>query len=149
MSDQKDARAAWTSARGKAWRSALGVVLLLTTHDDPSVTAGTAGEEHREETWMDILRTLVEPDCCWHEVSDYYTCAHLRYPSDTLELSWWRSMSLTRAKTSCSASLTLAALPPSSRFLTRPPLLTCLVPLPMGRDISPSSSREGDLQTDT
>lgn len=35
------------------------------------------------------------------------------------------------------APLISAALLEPSRFLTRPQLLTCLVPLPVGRDISP------------
>jgi hypothetical protein len=35
----------------------------------------------------------------------------------------------------------LTALPAPSRFLRRPQLLTCLEPLPMGRDISPPQSR--------
>jgi hypothetical protein len=38
-------------------------------------------------------------------------------------------------------SLTLAGLPASSHFLTRPQLVTCLDPPPMGRDISPTRHR--------
>jgi hypothetical protein len=36
----------------------------------------------------------------------------------------------------------LTALPVPSRFLTRPQLLTCIEPLPMGRDISSSPCRD-------
>ena len=72
MSDQEDTRDAWTSARGRAWRSAL--------------RSRIAKEEQRE-------RTLI------------------------------------------------AALPVLCRFLTRPQLLTCLEPLPIGTDISPTPRR--------
>jgi len=37
---------------------------------------------------------------------------------------------------SLSAHFTLTAFPTPCRFLTRPQLLTCLEPLPVGRDIS-------------